>query len=270
MLLCQGGLDIFYVDESHDRNHYVVTSVRIPFLRNVEGNWQIVWPDFLAGAKAWRRAIRDELEIPTSKELHGVKFASARGRYIKGKHSLNRRQAARAYETVLRAASFMPPRSVMSAVASRGTVLYGHDRLEKAAYALFQRMRSMCASNRTNGIVFFDEGHGEYRRLYRKAQVFLLTGSARGGWEGGQQSKNMPLDMFTKDANEKRSKHCYFTQIADLVAYAAFLKIKGENHALTQWQQDMDLGRLYDHLPRDRVNTMASHWAPRDGIARLR
>ena len=75
--------------------------------------------------------------------------------------------------------------------------------------------------------------------------------------------------MFTKDANEKKSKYCYFTQLADLIAYAAFLKIKKENGNLTDWQVAFDLGSLYDHLPRDRVNTRASNRNPRDGIVRL-
>jgi hypothetical protein len=99
MLLRSDGLDIFYVDESHDRNHYVVTAIRIPFLRNVEGNWQIVWPDFLTGAKEWRKRIKNEVGIPRAKELHGVKLASGRGRYLAGRHNLKPKQAASAYET---------------------------------------------------------------------------------------------------------------------------------------------------------------------------
>ncbi len=84
-------------------------------------------------------------------------------------------------------------------------------------------------------MTFFDQGHQEYRQLYRMAQVHLPTGSMLGSW-GAKATKNMPLDMFVKDANEKNSKYCFFTQVADIIAYAAFLKIKGERNELADWQ----------------------------------
>jgi len=74
--------------------------------------------------------------------------------------------------------------------------------LEVLLYALLQRMRTACNRSRRNGIVFFDEGHGEYRKLYRRARVFLPTGSMFGGWRGGAQTQNMPLDNFTKDSKD--------------------------------------------------------------------
>src|SRR5262249_27220439 len=142
--------------------------------------------------------------------------------------------------------------------------------LEAALYALLQRMRMQCIVRNTNAIVFFDEGHPEYRKLYRQAQVYLPTGSRLGSWGGGSFSKNMPLDMFTKDGNTKPSKHCHFTQIADLVAYAAFLKIKAERRALTAWQTKYKLGTLYDELPRAVKNIAAQNKAPHDAIVRLK
>jgi hypothetical protein len=87
MLLRSGGLDIFYIDESNDSHIYVVAAVAVPFLRESAGIWNIVWPDYLQAAKEWRRRIRDALDIPVSKELHGVKLASGRGRYVRGKFS---------------------------------------------------------------------------------------------------------------------------------------------------------------------------------------
>ena len=188
MRLRPGGLDIYYIDKSHDQNHYVVTAVRIPFLRNSEGMWHIVWPNHLETAKGWRKQIRDDIHIPRNKELHGVKLASSRGHYLQGRHNLKPKQAADAYAAILRddLISF-PDAGIMSAVASKGKYLYGHDRLEAALYALFQRMRRNCVAEKTNAITFFDEGHPEYRKLYRMAQVYLPTGSALGGWSNGQR-----------------------------------------------------------------------------------
>jgi hypothetical protein len=105
--------------------------------------------------------------------------------------------------------------------------------------------------------------------LYRMAQVHLPTGSSVGQWTNGA-TKNMPMDMFTKDANEKNSKHCYFTQAADLIAYAAFLKINGEHNELTDWQKTHAMHDLYDSLHLSRVNLKASSISPRDGIVRLK
>jgi Protein of unknown function (DUF3800) len=227
MHLRPGGIDVYYIDESHDGNHYVVTAVRIPFLRNNKSAWQIVWPDYLEGAKLWRKRIRDNLHIPRSKELHGVKLASGRGQFLRGKHNFKYKQAAAAYSEILHNTDFLPGEGVMSVSATKGKNLFGHKRLEAALYALFQRMRRKAVADKTNAIVFFDQDHPEYRRLYRMAQVRLPTGSVIGQWANGT-TKNMPMDMFTKDGNEKNSKDCYFTQAADLIAYAAFLKRRAQ------------------------------------------
>lgn len=269
MLLRPGGLDVFYIDESHDNTQYVVTAVTVPFLRPGERNWEIVWEDYLEDAKSWRKWIRDHLHIPRAKELHGSKLATGRGRYNQGKHTLSRPKAAEVYERILNEIDFLPLSSVISVCTPRRRAMYGATKLELAMHALFQRMRSQCNSRRTNGIVFFDEGHPEYRKLYRRSQIYLPTGSRLGGWSGGGFSQNLPLSMFTKDGNEKNSKHCHFTQIADLIAYAAFLKIKNERNRLAQWQADLNHGQLYDAIPRRVLNINASSKQPRDAIVRL-
>ncbi len=269
MHLRSGGLDVYYVDESHDANHYVVTAVKIPFLRNIDGTWDIVWPNYLQMAKEWRKQIRDQIYIPRSKELHGVKLASGRGQFLHGKHNFRYRQAADAYSQILANANFLPSEGIMSVVATKGQGLLGHHRLEAAMYGLFQRMRRKSVADKTNAITFFDQGHPEYRRLYRMAQVYLPTGSAFGRWPNGSTA-NMPMDMFTKDANEKNSKNCYFTQLADLIAYAAFMKIKGENGQLTEWQKAYGMNNIYDNIPRAKLNIRVSRANPQDGIVRLK
>ncbi len=75
--------------------------------------------------------------------------------------------------------------------------------------------------------------------------------------------------MFFKDANEKDSKHCFFTQLADLIAYSAFLKIKGEQGDLTDWQINTNAGNIYDSVPRKFLNTNVSYNST-DAILRLK
>jgi hypothetical protein len=269
MQLRDGGMDIFYIDESHDNKFYVVTAIAVPFLRKNRDGWTIAWDDHFKQARQWRRALKSNFDIPTSKELHGVKLASGRGNFLKGKYNFSRARASRVYRDILSAVDFLPNASVISCAARRPAFLYGGERLEAAMHALFQRIRSQCNGRNVNAIVFFDQGHPEYRKLYRKAQVYLPTGSQFGGWMGQGQTRNLPLDMFTKDANEKNSKHCFFTQLADLIAYAAFLKIKNEGSLLTDWQQQYKLGNLYDSIPSALLNLRASRVPPRDGIVRL-
>ena len=268
MELRSGGIDIFYIDESHDRHVYVVSSVCIPLLRPVGTKWHVVWHESFQAARDWRKAAKVHVGIPPKKELHGVKLASGRGKFNQGLYNFPKPKACAIYRELLSNIEFLPPYSVMSASATRGRFLYGNFRLEAALYALFQRMRRKCIANDTNAIVFFDRGHPEYRTLYRKAQVYLPTGSRLGSW-GDAATKNLPLDMFIEDGNEKDSKHCFFTQIADLIAYSAFLKMKGEQNTLQEWQARLSANNIYDSLPDHVLNTKASTSQPKDGIVRL-
>lgn len=259
-MLRSGGLDVFYIDESNDKALFAVTAIAIPFLRLADGIWQITWPDFLEAAKGWRRAVAEEVKIPTSKELHAWKLVSGRGNYLYGSRQLKKGDALVAYTKILRLASFVPPESIITVVGSRGPQMYGHERLERVMYALFQRMRRQCIGRNSNAMTFFDQGHDEYRKLYRKAHVHLPTGSRFG------PARNLPLDMFVKDGNEKNSKHCLFTQLADLISYAALAKVRFEKGVMDQAQQDIGLQYLYDGVPSALKNLKAGST---DGIVRI-
>jgi hypothetical protein len=141
MILRDGGMDIFYIDESHDSTRYAVTAIAIPFLRKAAKAWNIVWPDYLQVAQAWRRRIAKELHIPLSKELHATKLVSGRGNYHYGNRQFSKSEAANAYQTMLEWIDFVPDASIITVVGQRGPQMYGHERLERVMYALFQRMR---------------------------------------------------------------------------------------------------------------------------------
>lgn len=268
MRLENGGIDVFYVDESMDSNVFTITALAIPLLRLVDGTWTFVWEDQFRNIRDWRRRISKVHNLPVRKELKGQKFASGRGRYRLGRDQFTRGQAAEIYRGFLADLEFLPEKSIITVVGTRTSNLYGHSRLEALVIALLQRARRACVASRRAGMVFFDEGHGEYRTLYRKAKVYLPTGSDRGGWADGKLSKNLPLDNFTKDANIKESEHSFFIQLADVVSYAAFLKTKAETNSLTDWQASLDLGNLYEAIPVRVLNTSASR-NDRLGIVRL-
>lgn len=219
-------------------------------------------PDHLAAAKEWRRGIAADLKIPASKELHGTKMVGGRGNYIVGKRQIAKDKAAGIYREILSRIAFVPPESVITVVGSRGPEMYGHARLLRVLHALFQRMRRQCEARRVNAMVFFDEGHNDYRDLYRRAMVNLPTGSIFGG------TRNLPLDMFVKDGNMKNSRHCVFTQVADMMSYAALSKIRHERGEMLAEQSTNHLQTLYDAIPMGIRNLRASSGSA-DGIVRM-
>lgn len=262
MLLRPGGIDIFYIDESNDRSLFTVTAVAVPFLRLIDGVWQITWPAHLSAAKEWRHCLSKDLKIPPTKELHGTKLAGGRGNYIYGKRQIPSSEIVEYYRTILSGINFLPPESVITVSGSMGREMYGHARLERVMYALFQRMRRQCISRNVNAMVFFDEGHPEYRTLYRRAIKYLPTGSRFG------EQRNLPLDMFVKDGNSKSSKLCHFTQVADIIAFAAFTKIRGEMGNLEAHRAAVGFATLFDALPM-AVRNMRAAGQSDDGIVRL-
>ena len=106
--------------------------------------------------------------------------------------------------------------------------------------------------------MFFDEGHKEYIRHFRKARKYLPTGSRRGAWGDGSITRNLPLTMFPKDANVKHSDLSYFLQIADLVVYSAKAKIEFEKGILAKKRIDRGHHLLYDRIDRRVLNLKAT------------
>ena len=119
MRLGEGGIDVFYIDESGDRDVFVMSAIAIPFLRDIESTWTIVWEDQYRNIRDWRRRMSRNHEIPVKKELHGNKFASGRGRYRAGKHQFRRSQAISTYRTILGDLGFLPNSSIITVIPWR-------------------------------------------------------------------------------------------------------------------------------------------------------
>lgn len=269
MKLEPGGIDIWYIDESTDPDFFAMSAISVPFLRQYDGTWTLAWEDHFKNIREWRRELRRQHGIPVAKELKGTKLVAGRGRYATGKHQLSPMAGVAAYRWALLNIGFLQPASIISVCGRKSSQLYGHSRLEAVLYALLQRMRTAMEKAHRNAFVFFDEGHGEYRTLYRKAQVFLPTGSNLGDWGGGQTAKNLPLAMFTKDANIKQSDHCFVTQLADLLSFAVLAKVRHENGKLPVPQHSLSTHTLYDSVPASVLNLKAATEDPLRGIKRL-
>lgn len=270
MLLAKSGIDIFYIDESGRKGQLVFTSVTIPFLREEEPDWRFVWEDYLDKYRDFRRDLRSTHGVPVRKELHANKLARGKGRYGRGGTQLGANAGSGVYRWILqRLDHFLPPDSVITVVGSTKSKLYDAVGLEACLHALFQRMQRACEVNKTNGMTFFDEGHGEYVTAYRKARRYLPTGSMLGRWTPGKATKNKPMDLFIKDGNFKDSKYSLFIQAADLIAYAATMLLAGEQGTLTQWQKKTFLGDVYDDIPKAVLNLNANKKDPKRGIVRV-
>jgi len=256
MKLRSGGLDIYYIDETEKHPFSVVTSVRVPFLREVEGEWTFVWSDYLQRAVEWRCRITARHSVRFSKELHANVILAHQGQYKKPENNLRPDEATALMSDALASLDFLEPQSIMTAYADDRTVLMGERRINAAMLGLFQRIRRQLGDDR-NGMIIFDDGKPEYIRLYRRATRWLPTGSALGGWKDGS-SLNLSLDMFPKDANVKASKLSLFIQIADLVAYAARLKLEREHGLLPAKREKRGHGILYDSVFKDALNTRAT------------
>lgn len=244
-----------------------MSAVCIPFLRDIDGVWTFVWENYHDKAYSWRTHLKNHYQVRPDKELHGNELASARGRFKLGKQRFNHQEARIVYKAALQSLTFLPDASVMTVASQPNSELFGNTRLEASLYGLLQRLRTKFEREHKNGLIFFDDGHDEYRLLYRKARVTLETGSAFGVWNDGSRTKNLPLDMFTKDGNIKVSRNSQFTQIADLVAYAATVKLRAGTGAMTEWQKAHGFESLYDDLPGDILNVHVSNTG--DGIKRL-
>ena len=266
MELRRNGIDIYYIDESEFFPLSVVSAVRVPFLRPNPTTWEFVWQDHLQKAIEWRKALSANHHIRSRAELHTSEILARKGLYKKGQTNLSTTECVSLVRDAVSTVNFLPPHSITTAFATNDASLMGHKGVKAALFALFQRIRTQCGSH-TNGILFFDDGRPEYIHYYRQAMRYLPTGSRKGGWEHGA-TKNLPLDMFPKDANLKASDKSLFLQIADLAVVTARLKIQEEYQRLPAKRVRREHHTLYDSFARHAVNLAATNKRS-DGIVAI-
>ncbi len=106
-----GGLSTFYADESDDKFIYTIACVAIPTLEKpnlISRVLAISWDNYLAGAKAWRKSLRDRFGVPASKELKGSSIATGRNSYGVGGTRIQGPEAFELYRYALNSLSFLP------------------------------------------------------------------------------------------------------------------------------------------------------------------
>ena len=261
MLLRSGGLDCFYIDESGTDGWHVATAVRVPLLKSVAEDWTFVWPEYLDKADQWRKTLAKSHDIRRYTELHAFKIINRKDLMHKTNRNLSVEEAFNLYSDAVKQISFLPKNSIVTVAAAPNAQIFGKKGIEACLIGLFQRLRTHCYSKdeQTNGLMFFDEGHDEYTSYYRRACKYLPTGSSYG------EPRNLPLDMFVKDGNIKKSHQSLFIQIADLVSYAALQKLRHEANLLNAKRVERNHHTLYD-LVNPAVINFAASTKRKDGI----
>ncbi|WP_295815128.1 hypothetical protein, partial [uncultured Nitratireductor sp.] len=119
--LLRFGLSTIYADESDDKFIYVIACIVIPTLiRRSVVLTHVEWDRYLDGAKQWRRDLRQNHGIPSTKELKGSELASGHNSYGAGGGRLAGQAAVTAYQDALSSLSFLAPGSIFSVYATRG------------------------------------------------------------------------------------------------------------------------------------------------------
>lgn len=258
-------MDIFYIDESASADTFVMSSVRIPLLRfGNDGQWWVSWPHYYEAARAWRRDLAAKHSLKIRPEIHSSDFLAGKGKMHASGRVLTKAEAADAFRYGLSQLSFLDDASIITAFATAKSALFGQTKMKATLTGLLQRLERQTTKEERAALTFFDEGHREYWKIYRRSQAYMPVGSALGGWGSGA-TKSLPLKQFVEDGNIKSSADSYVLQIADMVAYAALQKLKHEAGILPQWRVALNHHTLYDAIPLRHINVLATN-KRKDGI----
>jgi len=184
------------------------------------------------------------------KEVHAHELVSGRGRI--SNHDIGKYQRSKIYEGLLRLVAQLPNVMVLNVcLDKRGRTnaqLDAWDRLlnriERTMLAMEERelpkrrvlsakISEVLSINqaqeaevrlnryRARAVIIADEGRElEIIRAHRKMNVFNPIPSSQGSWDGGEKTKNIPVERVIEDPIFKKSHQSYLVQLADCVAFA--------------------------------------------------
>jgi hypothetical protein len=138
--LREGGIDIFYLDESARHPNFFVTGVRVPFLRKLSGNWTFVWEETHDAADKWRRALSRKHHIKFRNELHAHEILGRKGLLHRDNRNLSVDEAYGLYRDALESLAFLQTTSILTVSASTNSQIAGSRGMEACLHAMFQRI----------------------------------------------------------------------------------------------------------------------------------
>lgn len=214
--------------------------------------------------REYRAELKDAFGVPHDYELHARKLVSGRGGFPKGRSARRRSERARIFRGMLERLHWLERDSIITCAGPRGCRVYDDHGPEAVLAALLQRLERSNAFTRHRGLLYFDDGHREYEEMSERALKSMKVGLyGRGGpW------MNKPMRSFIERGSPRESHRCPFTQTADLVVYAARMKLAHEAGTILDWQRNHGLHEAYECLPPGVINRKATQ-KHEDGIVRL-
>lgn len=172
------------------------------------------WPSAFEEMLAFRRRLRDHFKVPMRAELRASDLVRGSGDFRALSLAPGERHVV--FRALLRSLTQMHVRAFAVVVDKR---VHGSDACFDLAWeALFQRLERTSSKEGQPFMLLHDEGEDERIRAWaRRARRHLTAGSAYGG-----PSLRTSASLLIEDPSPRSSKHSYFIQASDLVAYSAF------------------------------------------------
>jgi hypothetical protein len=177
------------------------------------------WPDAFKRFIGFRRDLRDSFQVRLKDEVKASYLLHEGGDLARLHLSFDQRREI--YDRHMRLVPYLPARSFAIVVdKSVHSGESGAETTRRAWIYLAQRLSNACDQyHETSLMIIHDEGENrEIRRIRRKSRHFLTSGS---GYRSGGY-RRLPGLPLVDDPVPRQSHHSYFTQMADLVAYAGY------------------------------------------------
>ena len=207
---------IYYVAGSEGPRHYVRTALGVDAER---------WNELSDDIREWRVELRDRYGIPIQRELHACCLLAGRSRPVRSGNAdrrLTPRQGADIFTAGLRriedAARNIGGVEVIN-VCLRKRDVRGYDRV--SLDRLLNRVNTSVASADRHAFLVFDQGSEEMvSQLYRRLRGRNHVPSRYETWEGGERTKNIPLERIIGGPSFRDSASDHLFQLVDLIAHA--------------------------------------------------
>ena len=222
---------IYYIDESEGPTRYVRSALGVDAER---------WNDLFADIQAWRRDLHESYGIPPDRELHACDLLAGRGmlaRSGEANERLSPSQGAEIFRNGLR--------RIEGAAKSIGGVEVINVCLRKSAVKAYEKVSLDRLLNRINtsvamkgrhAFLIFDEGKERMiTRAYGRLRLFNPIPSRYEVWEGGETTRNIPVENVIGGPAFRSSDGDHLLQMADLIAHA-LMKQEEEPSARTAEQ----------------------------------
>lgn len=201
--------EIAYIDESYDEVMFVMSALIIPTHS---------WRASFTHLQNYRKHLKQQYGIFTSREFHATDFVAGRGRIAPTQ--LPKGLRAHIFREYLQVHTALPGAAIISGCWSKDGMTQTETHA-KAFARIQERLQRRCVAMNSQIISIVDEGRSvELQRVARRSKIWNPVGSQYGAWDNGAAFKNIPNDRLIEDPVFKPSHQSYFLQSADFIAFA--------------------------------------------------